>query len=57
MPLAASRAGLEGAAFAVDYKVVNDRPDGICDKPFQAPCDVGEAAVFIEVKITGVSES
>jgi hypothetical protein len=29
----------------------------ICDKPFQALRGVGEVAVFIEMKITGVSES
>jgi hypothetical protein len=32
-------------------------PDGICNKPFQTLRGVGEVAVFIEVKITGVSES
>ncbi len=33
------------------------RQDGICDKPFQAPCSVGEVAVFIEVEIAGVGDS
>jgi hypothetical protein len=42
---------------AVDHKEVNARPDGICDKPFQTLRGVGEVTVFIEVKITGVSES
>jgi hypothetical protein len=42
---------------AVDHKEVNARPDGICDKPFQALSGIGEVAVFIEVEITGVTES
>jgi hypothetical protein len=42
---------------AVDHKEVNAGTDGIRDKPFQALRGVGEVAVFIEVKITGVSES
>jgi hypothetical protein len=48
---------LVGREVAVDHKEVNARLDGICDKPFQALIGVGEVAVFIEVKITGVSES
>jgi hypothetical protein len=49
--------GLVGREVAVDHKEVNARPDGICDKPFQTLRGVGEVTVFIEVKITGVSES
>jgi hypothetical protein len=49
--------GLVGREVAVDHKEVNARPDGICDKPFQTLRGVGEVAVFIEVQITGVSES
>jgi hypothetical protein len=41
----------------VSVKNVNTGLDGICDKPFQALCGAGELAVFIEVEITGVSES
>jgi hypothetical protein len=49
--------GLVRREITVDHKEVNARPDSICDKPFQALSGVGEVAVFIEVKITGVSES
>jgi hypothetical protein len=49
--------GLVGREVAVYHKEVNARLDGISDKPFQALGGVGEVAVFIEVKITGVSES
>jgi hypothetical protein len=49
--------GLVRREVAVDHKEVNARPDGICDKPFQALRGVGEVVVLIEVKITGVSES
>jgi hypothetical protein len=49
--------GLVGREVAVDYKEINARPDGICDKPFQTLRGVGEVAVFLEVEITGVSES
>jgi hypothetical protein len=49
--------GLVGCEVAVDHKEVNARPDGICDKPFQALRGVGEVAIFIEVKITGVGKS
>jgi hypothetical protein len=41
----------------VDHSEVNARPDGICDKPFQALGGVGEVAVFIEMEITGVTKS
>jgi len=49
--------GLVGREIAVDHKEVNARLDGICDKPFQTMCGVGEVAVFIEVEIAGVTES
>jgi hypothetical protein len=49
--------GLVRGEVAVDYKEVGARADGICDKPFQTLGGVGEVAVFIEVKITGVTES
>jgi hypothetical protein len=49
--------GLVGREVTVDYKEVNAHPDGICDKPFQTMCGVSEVAVFIDVKITRVSES
>jgi len=49
--------GLVSCEVAVDHKEVNARQDGICNKPFQAVGGVGEVAVFIEVKITGVTES
>jgi hypothetical protein len=49
--------GLVGCEVAVDHKEVNARTDGICDKPFNTPGGVGEVAVFIEVEITGVTES
>jgi hypothetical protein len=49
--------GLIGREIAVDHKDVYARPDGICDKPFQALSGVGEVVVFIEVKIAGVTES
>jgi hypothetical protein len=49
--------GLVGREVAVDHKKVNAGTDGICDKPFQTLRGVSEVAVFIEVKITGVSES
>jgi hypothetical protein len=49
--------GLVGCEVTVDQKEVNVRPDGICDKPFQALGGVGEVAVFIEVEITRVAES
>jgi hypothetical protein len=49
--------GLVSREVAVDHKKVNVRLDGIRDKPFQALSGVGEVAVFIEVEITGVSES
>jgi hypothetical protein len=49
--------GLIGREVAVDHKEINARPDGICDKPLQTLRGVSEVAVFIEVKITGVSES
>jgi hypothetical protein len=49
--------GLAGCEVAVDHKEVNARPDGICDKPFQALGGVSKVAVFIEMKITGVGES
>ena len=42
---------------AVDHNEVNAGTDGICDKPFQALGGVGEVAVFIQVEITGVTES
>jgi hypothetical protein len=42
---------------AVDHKKVNARPDGICDKSFQALRGVAEVAVFIEVEIASVSTS
>jgi hypothetical protein len=48
---------LVGRQVTVDHKEVNARPDGICNKPFQAVRGVGEVVVFIEVEITGVSES
>jgi hypothetical protein len=49
--------GLVGREVAIDHKKVDTRLDGICDKPFQALGGVGKVVVFIEVKITGVSES
>jgi hypothetical protein len=49
--------GLVGCEVTVDYKEVNVRADGICDKPFQTLRGVGEVAVFVEVKITGVAQS
>jgi hypothetical protein len=49
--------GLVGCEIAVDHKEVNPRPDGICDKPFQALSGVGEVAIFIKVKITSVGKS
>jgi hypothetical protein len=49
--------GLVGREVAVDHKQANARADGICKEPFQTLRGVGEVAVFIEVKITGVSES
>jgi len=49
--------GLVGCEVAVEYKEVNARADGICDKPLQAVGGVGEVAVFIEVKIASVGES
>jgi hypothetical protein len=49
--------GLVGCEVAVDYKEVNARADGICDKPFQTLRGVSEVAVLIEVKIISVSES
>ena len=49
--------GLVGREVAIDHKEVNVRLDGICDKPLQALGGVCEVAVFIEVEITGVSES
>jgi hypothetical protein len=49
--------GLIGREVAVDHKEINARLDGICDKPFQALSGVGEVAVLIEMKITGVSKS
>jgi hypothetical protein len=49
--------GLVGREVAIDYNEVNARPDGICDKPFQAPGGVGEVAVFIQVEITSVGKS
>jgi hypothetical protein len=48
---------LVGRKVAVDYKEVNARPDGIGDKPFQTLRGIGEVVVFIEVEITGASES
>jgi hypothetical protein len=49
--------GLVRGEVAVDDKEVNARPNSICDKPFQTLSGVGEVAVFIEVEITGVTES
>jgi hypothetical protein len=49
--------GLIGREVAVDHKEVNARPDSICEKPLQTLGGVGEVTVFIEVKITGVTES
>jgi hypothetical protein len=49
--------GLVGCEVTVDHKEVNACLDGICTKPFQALGGVSEVAVFIEVEITGVSES
>ena len=49
--------GLVGREVAIDHKEINARADGVCDKPFQALSGVGEVAVFIEVKITGVTET
>jgi hypothetical protein len=48
---------LVGCELAVDHKQVNARPNGICDKPFQALRSVSEITVFIEVKIASVTES
>jgi len=49
--------GLVRREVTVDYKEVDARLDGIGDKPFQALGGVGEIAVFIHVKITGVGKS
>jgi hypothetical protein len=49
--------GLVGCEVAVGHKEVNARPAGICDKPSHTLRGVAERVVFIEVKITGVTES
>ena len=49
--------GLVGCEVAVDHKEVSVRLDGICNKLSQALGGVGEVAVFIEMKITGVTEA
>jgi hypothetical protein len=49
--------GLIRREVAIDYKEVNACPDGICDKPFQALSGIREVAAFVEMKITGVTES
>jgi hypothetical protein len=49
--------GLVGREVAVDHKEVNTRLGGVCDKPLQTLRGVGEVAIFIEVEITGVTES
>jgi hypothetical protein len=46
-----------GRQVAVDHREVGGRLDGICDKPFQTLRGVGEVGVFIEMEITGVTES
>jgi hypothetical protein len=49
--------GLVGCEVSVDHKEVNACLDGICNKPFQTLGGIGEVAIFIEMEITGVTES
>jgi hypothetical protein len=49
--------GLVGREVAVDHKEVNAPLDGICGKPLHTLSGVGEVVVFIEVEMTGVTES